>query len=136
MPSIVVIDTSVFVRALTGSKTSRALLDAAVDGLLKITTSEDLFNELVFTLKKPGLKKLIPESEIGLTVAFVKKSAVFVNPSKPIKACRDDKDNPVLACALEAKADVIASTDKDLLCMDSFENIPILHPHFLLKLLG
>lgn len=45
------------------------------------------------------------------------------------------KDNNILECAIEAKADCIVSRDKDLLILKSFHSIPILLPHqFLARL--
>ena len=42
-----------------------------------------------------------------------------------IKACRDDKDNKFLECAILAKADYIVSGDEDLLVLKKYENIKI-----------
>ena len=41
---------------------------------------------------------------------------------------RDPDDNKILECALEAKADMIISADKDLLVLKKFENCDIVHP--------
>jgi predicted nucleic acid-binding protein len=42
--------------------------------------------------------------------------------------CRDKDDDAVLALALAAQADIVISGDDDLLCLASFEGIPILMP--------
>jgi uncharacterized protein len=52
--------------------------------------------------------------------------AEIVEPARVVHASRDPDDDHVLACALEAKADVIVSGDKDLLDIGQFESIPIL----------
>jgi uncharacterized protein len=41
------------------------------------------------------------------------------------KVSRDINDDPILACALSAKADFIVSGDKDLLVLKEFEGIQI-----------
>ncbi len=43
-------------------------------------------------------------------------------------ACRDPGDNLFLALALAAEADVIVSSDEDLLVLHPWRNIPILSP--------
>ena len=42
--------------------------------------------------------------------------------------CRDPKDNKYLELALAAKADVIVSSDKDLLVLHPWRDIPVLLP--------
>jgi uncharacterized protein len=43
-------------------------------------------------------------------------------------ACRDTKDDPFLALALAAKAEVVVSSDKDLLVLHPWRGIAILTP--------
>jgi predicted nucleic acid-binding protein len=47
-------------------------------------------------------------------------------PPLPAPVSRDPDDDQVLACALAAKAALIASGDRDLLDLGSFNTIPIL----------
>ncbi len=51
-----------------------------------------------------------------------------VRPSTEIHAVRDASDNMILECAVEAKAELIISFDKDLLTLKSYEGIQIAHP--------
>jgi len=54
------------------------------------------------------------------------------DPGTLVPACRDPRDNKFLALALAAGADVIASSDEDLLCLHPWRGIPIVSPaHFL-----
>lgn len=48
---------------------------------------------------------------------------------------RDIKDNKVLSCAVEAKADYIVTGDKDLLVLKSYQGIKIVTPRELLSVL-
>ncbi len=54
------------------------------------------------------------EALIAGIAAFV-INAKIVFPRKRLKLCRDEKDNMVLECCLEAKADFLITGDKDLL---------------------
>jgi uncharacterized protein len=52
----------------------------------------------------------------------------LVEPTEIPQVVRDPDDDHVLACALTAKADLIVSGDKDLLDINTFQNISILTP--------
>ena len=62
-------------------------------------------------LTQAQLKALIS----GLA-AFVARTIV-VHPRKKISICRDPADNMLLECCFESKADILISSDKDLLDM-------------------
>jgi len=57
------------------------------------------------------------EALISGIAAFV-ANAKLVFPRKHLTLCRDEKDNMVLECCLEAKADFLITGDKDLLELD------------------
>lgn len=50
------------------------------------------------------------------------------DPQGVILVCRDEKDNKFLEAAIEGKASVLVSGDKDLLALHPFRNIHILTP--------
>jgi putative PIN family toxin of toxin-antitoxin system len=54
------------------------------------------------------------EALISGIAAFV-ANARLVSPRKHLALCRDEKDNMVLECCLESKADFLITGDKDLL---------------------
>lgn len=51
-------------------------------------------------------------------IAAVVATARMVYPTKEIRLCRDPKDNMLLECCIEARANILISGDKDLLEMD------------------
>jgi putative PIN family toxin of toxin-antitoxin system len=58
----------------------------------------------------------------------IRKVVVIVHPMQEVKAVRDPDDNKILECALEAKAEVVISFDKDLLDMKEYKGIKMIHP--------
>lgn len=59
-----------------------------------------------------------------------------MEPTTPVRICRDPEDNMVLEAALAALPEVIVvSGDKDLLTLQSFHDIPILSPAEFAKIL-
>ncbi len=54
-----------------------------------------------------------------------------VIPRQKLRVARDPDDNKILECALEAKAEIVLSFDKDLLSLKEYEGIKIVHPRML-----
>jgi uncharacterized protein len=53
---------------------------------------------------------------------------IKVRPSIEVNAVRDPKDNMILECAIEAKAELIITFDKDLLTLKNYKGVRIAHP--------
>ena len=58
----------------------------------------------------------------------IRKIVTIVHPTEKISAVRDPDDDKIIECAMEAKAEVIVSFDKDLLDMKEYRDIKIVHP--------
>ncbi|HVC36572.1 MAG TPA: putative toxin-antitoxin system toxin component, PIN family [Candidatus Dormibacteraeota bacterium] len=54
-----------------------------------------------------------------------------IRPSTQVNIVRDSSDNMILECALEAKAELVITFDKDLLVLKQYNNIQIAHPRML-----
>lgn len=52
-------------------------------------------------------------------------TAELVVVIKPVQACRDPENNRILEVAINGKADLIVTGDRDLLTLHSFCEIPI-----------
>ena len=129
----VVVDTNVLISGLLGSGASSAILDLWRDKRFVIVTSTDLVNELIATLSKPKISKRFSEIVSQELIELIEERAVFIDPKIKFEICRDPKDNKVLECAVEGKADLIATGDNDLLVLHPFRNIDIIPPSELLK---
>jgi putative PIN family toxin of toxin-antitoxin system len=67
-------------------------------------------------------------------VAFfrgIRKVTTVVFPTHKVTVVRDPDDDKIIECALEAKADLIVTFDKDLLSLKEYEGIKIVHPMML-----
>lgn len=66
----------------------------------------------------------------------ISRAADIIQPTTSLQVVRDPKDNPIVECAVDGKADMLVSIDKDLLALKVYDNIPILHVADLLATLG
>ena len=131
----VVIDTNIFISGLLGSGSCRKVYLSFKEGEFELVVSEVLFEELKFVIERPKFHLLIDAEEKKEVILFIRSKAIFVKPKRKFNICRDTKDNKLLECALEARADFIVSRDKDLLILKSFLGTSIVSPkEFLNKL--
>lgn len=62
-------------------------------------------------------------------IDHIKDIAAIVNPTQKLEVIKNDPDdNIILECAVEAKADIIISADKDLLKLKMYGGIQMQHP--------
>ena len=62
------------------------------------------------------------------TLNQIRNVATIVHPRLKITFVRDPNDDKILECAVEAKADVVVSFDKDLLALKEYNEIKIIPP--------
>lgn len=123
-----VLDTNVVAAGLLWEGPPNRLIEQALDGKIELATSPALLVELEGILQRakfaPRLAKQ-PLSVAGLVLRYA-ELARLVHP-KPIVpvVLRDPEDDDVLACALEAQANLIVSGDRDLLELREYQAIPI-----------
>ena len=131
-----VIDTNVLVSGLLKGRNARSIINAFSNNKFHLIVADELINELIFTLRKPRLKNLIPESDITMLLALINDRAWFIKIHHNVTVCRDVKDNIFLACTHAGHADFLVSGDDDLLVLKNFERTAILTPTVFLKLLN
>lgn len=70
-----------------------------------------------------------PQADAVAFVQTIQEVATLVYPKQQIKAVkRDPDDDKILECAVEARADMIISADKDLLSIKIYDGTAIVHP--------
>lgn len=129
----VVFDTSSLIGAVlkVGSKPHQALMHA-LDCCILCST-EQIMVELAVALNRSYFERRLTQSDRDSFLAMLRKNAemycventatVALDPP-----CRDKSDNFILVLALAAHADIIVSSDQDLLVLNPWRGIPILTP--------
>lgn len=126
-----VADTNAVISGLFWLGPPRAVLEAARAGALRLFTSPALLAELDDVLSRPkfaarlaAARTTSPQLVLGFAAL-----AHHVNPAAvPNVILADPDDDAVLACAVEARAQVIVSGDNHLRSLGEFQGIPILTP--------
>ena len=129
----IIVDTNVLVSSLLASGPSSAILDLWRNKRFTLISSIDLLNELITTLNRPRISKRISETDAKDLVKLLEERALFVAPEVKIEVCRDPHDDKLLKCAIESKANIIATGDKDLLTLHPFRGIDIIPPADVIK---
>ena len=124
-----VLDTNIIVSGLSWGGVPSQLLDLGRDGRVTFFTSSVLLDELADVLERDKFAALLVSQDI--TPAFLMQRygilAKLVTPQPIERTVRDVDDDAVIATALAAQADVIATGDSDLLVLHPWQGIQILN---------
>lgn len=128
-----VFDTNVIVSALLFKKSvvREALDKARTTGVMLL--SLDVIEELHDVLSRPAFDRYLDEEDRLKFLSLLIKEASIVEIRERITECRDPKDDKFLELAVNGRANLIISGDKDLQVMNPFRNIPILAPREFLE---
>jgi uncharacterized protein len=125
----IVPDTNVVISGLLWRGNPRRVLDAARDGIIELFTSPVLLEELKDVLSREKFAKRLEAAGVTVQVLAEGFSAlatvIDAAPIEPV-IIRDPDDDAVLACAIAAEAEIIASGDDDLLSLKEHQSIRIL----------
>ena len=125
----VVIDSNIYVSALVFGGTPALTVQLATAGAFQLVVSKTIQAEVEETLAR---KFGWDAARLAQVAAELWSDASYVTPTQPVKASRDPDDDHILACAIEAHAQVILTGDGDLLSLHPYRDISILTPtHFL-----
>jgi putative PIN family toxin of toxin-antitoxin system len=136
-----VLDTQVILRGAVakGASLTAKIYEAWRENKFVLLTSEAIVAEINDVLHRPKLqtKLNITPFEAKAIVEIIRRDAEFIEFVTSIRQCRDPKDDKFLECSVDGKADYLVSADKDILILQSIQQIPILDiPTFWQKLSG
>jgi putative PIN family toxin of toxin-antitoxin system len=128
----VVLDTNILVSAtITGHGLPARIFTAALSKRLVLILSHYLLAEYLEVLQRPHIVKKYPKlSERSPVISrFLRTRTQIVEPVSIERIVPDDpKDDAILACAKEGRANYIVSGDEHLIAMNQYLGIKILTP--------
>ena len=131
----VVADTNVLVSAIIAKGNEYLLLKEAKLGRIRLVLSLQIIKELKGVLSRPkfGFSNEQVESVVKHIISI---SEIIVATSIVYVVKEDPSDNKIIEAAMDGKAGYIASGDKDLLRLQKFRNIKIIHAAAFLRLIS
>jgi uncharacterized protein len=124
----VVIDTNVLISSLflTTSTPARAVEKAVTKAQLVATT--ETLREVIERLLLPKFDRYVRRERREALLQRVASLVEIVEVLQHIRASRDPKDDKFLDAAVNGRADVIVTGDKDLLDLNPYRGIAIVTP--------
>lgn len=127
-PDRIVLDTNVFISGLLSATSPPAkVLELAVHGGQLLVTVETQ-QELVRTMLSERFDRYVPRTNREALLVRLAPLVELVASTQVVRACRDPKDDKFLEAAVNGRADVVITGDKDLLVLNPFSGIPIMTP--------
>jgi putative PIN family toxin of toxin-antitoxin system len=126
----VVLDTNVLIAAALTDGYARSFLFGEQVSILRyqLYTSPAILEE---TQAKLEHKFELPRAEVVQFIDDVSAVNTLLRPTQKLKVVRGEDDNKLLECAVEARAELLVSFDKDLLSLKHYETTQIVHPSML-----
>lgn len=104
----------------------RALLRAEEMDAFALSAAVDA--EIAAVLRRPRFACAIPRERHELILTVLRSEAAWFEPSVRATDCRDPKDDMYLELALATGAEVIVSSDDDLIVLHPWRGVRILRP--------
>ena len=127
-----VLDTSTLVSAALRPNSVPAQAFAKALATCDVCASDATLEELQIVMNRPKFNRYLPQPDRWDFVALVRQhSRLFPVPPQMLLAiteCRDPKDVKFLALAMVCGAQVLVSSDDDLLCLQPFRGVQVLSP--------
>jgi uncharacterized protein len=135
----VVIDTNIWIRILLRGRVTLPILEAFNQDKFQLVMSQPLIDELHRVWTRPRLSARIDSDQALRLEKQLLHRSIWVELVTVPPYCRDPKDLPVLATAIDGKAEIIVSGDDDLRADDQLRaametyGIQLLGVHSFLK---
>ena len=124
----VVIDTNVLIGGLFSTTSTPAkAVEKAVTRAQLVATLETL-RELIEKLHSPRFDRYVRRERRDALLERVASLVEIIDVLQSIRASRDPKDDRFLEAAVNGRADVIVTGDKDLLDLNPFRGVAIMTP--------
>ncbi len=118
----VVLDTNIIISSVFWKGKPYEVVKRGIEGGYQIVVSPEILDEVVeklrnkFQFSEEGIQELV---DIILTYSHI------VEPTSKFDVVRDKKDNKIIECAFDGKADCVVTGDPDLLVLKEFRGIRI-----------
>jgi uncharacterized protein len=124
----VVLDTNVLISGLFSTTSTPALaVEKAITKAQLVATTETL-RELIEQVMQPKFDRYVSREQREVLIQRVAPLVEIIEVLQPVRASRDPKDDKFLEAAVNGRADVLVTGDRDLVDLHPFRGIAILSP--------
>jgi uncharacterized protein len=124
----IVLDTNVLISGLLSTTSTPARPVEHAIGSGQLLASTDTLRELMTTLLSPKFDRYVPRERRDALLLRLAPLIEIVEVVQRVQASRDPDDDKFLEVAINGRADVVVSGDRDLLDLNPFRRIAILTP--------
>jgi uncharacterized protein len=121
----VIFDTNIWISFLIG-KQFASMKELLVNAAIQPIFSDRLLDEILTTTQKPKLQKYFQKDRVDDLMIFLSEIGEITESKSIVSACRDPKDNYLLALSKDSNADFLVTGDRDLLVLARFDRTEIL----------
>ena len=123
----IVCDTNVLISGILFGGNARQIMQMSSRGGLTNYISEEILIEAEDVLSRPKFK--LSRQQVHAIIALFRDTFELVEPTIRHRIVRSDPDDDrIIDAAVKARAEVIVSGDKHLLCLETCQGIRILSP--------
>ena len=123
-------DTNIIISSVFWRGNPYEVVRRGVLGEYQLVISAEILDEVVNKLRN---KFQFPEENIQELIDILMTYAHVIEPTSKFDVVRDKKDNKIIECAFDGKADYIVTGDPDLLILKEFREIKIVKAKDFLK---
>lgn len=117
-----VLDTNIIISSVFWEGKPYEVVRKGIEGEYQIVLSTEILDEVAERLKN---KFQFPEEAMQELIDILLTFSHLVEPTIKFDVVRDKKDNKIIECAFDGKADYIVTGDPDLLDLNEFRGIKI-----------
>lgn len=120
-----VIDTNIWISFLIG-KSFDDLEDILIRNEFTVLYSKELIEEVFEVINRPKFIRYFSTGARRIIKAVFEDFGEEIKIKSEVNACRDEKDNFLLELCLDGRADLLITSDKDLLVLNRFNDAEII----------
>ncbi|HEY6214673.1 MAG TPA: putative toxin-antitoxin system toxin component, PIN family [Vicinamibacterales bacterium] len=124
----VVIDTNVLISGLFSTTSTPALAVAKAIAKAQLVATGDTLRELIEKLLLPKFDRYVAHDRREALLQRVASLVEIIEVLQPVRASRDPKDDKFLEAAVNGRANVLVTGDRDLLDLNPFRSVAIITP--------
>lgn len=122
----IIFDTSTLVGAILKPRSLPAEVYYHAARNYRLLASRETLQEILEVIKRDKFNRFRSLDERIKALSYYLNLVEIIKPTMIVTDCRDEKDNKFLSLALSGQAEIIVSSDDDLLVLNPYQGVRIL----------